>query len=638
MPRHSPCVRVCLLASVVSVAASAARLSAASVSNATSTVVVTATRLQRPMTNLTVSADIVTRDAIEERGAVSIDESLAQVGGVDYLSSGLPGSGTKLDLRGLTPDYQSKSVLVLLDGRRVNEAFQGNVEFSQLAADNVDHATVLRGPASYAYGSGAMAGVVDIVSRNGRNQEPFVETRAAAGNYETWQVRAAGGGQFDQVDTYAAVSHVQTDGYRPLPDDPKLDWQADDYFVNLGWSPSERDMFRLTTGYYTGEGTDRDGGRTVDRTYQTLTWDHAWNPDLDAVLTWRGYNTIEDSDYLLADLTRAYTLRSTGTELEQTLRPVSWLRLVAGGDVRQDNADITDVESFTHREYVGGLFAEADISLSEQLVLSLGARYDKHELYHGKLSPRAALLYRIVPGIEAYVSAANAFRTPGISDRYIATGYQGAWLQGNPDLKPMTLTAYELGLRQQIGEQAAWRVALFYNDIHDLFDFDVTADAPPPGYFVVMEPANTARAHTQGIEADGHVCIGGGFTVFANLSYTDGEYDEHATKPDAVGNQIANLAPVKIAAGIAWHNGRQTHSLTGRYVDEREVDVDNTAKLDSSTVVDWSSRYALNDHVALTLNIYNLFDEQYAWAYDRGLATGVPMPGIRFMAGIEARF
>ena len=141
-------------------------------------VVVTAGRLGLPLTNLPASAQTVARPDIEASGATSLDGALDRIVGAERESYGLPGAGVKFDLRGLAWDYQSKSALVLMDGRRVNEAFQGNVEFAQLPPGNVEQVTVIRGPGSCAYGSGALGGVVDVRMRSGLGIEPFAEVIA----------------------------------------------------------------------------------------------------------------------------------------------------------------------------------------------------------------------------------------------------------------------------------------------------------------------------------------------------------------------------------------------------------------------------------------------------------------------------
>lgn len=594
-------------------------------------VVVTAGRLDEAVTNLPAAVQTVNRQQIAASGATSVDDALGGIAGADHVSYGLPGAGVKFDLRGQTADYQSKSVLVLQDGRRVNEAFQGNVEFAQMPPDNVDRMTVIKGPGSYAYGSGAMSGVLDIRSRSGRDLEPFGEVSAAAGNYETYVGHAAGGGQFGPFDAYAAAGHIQTGGYRPVAGGRIVDWKADDFFGNFGWTPGPQDEIRFLTGVYTGDGLDREGPRTVERYYQTASWNHAWDPDHAESLSLRGYNTSEHSTYdvLSAGLRRNYHLRTTGADLQETLQPAESLRLVFGGDARQDAAEIVDFASFDRIEWMAGLFAEGDLDLTDRLMLSLGLRYDKHESFDGRLSPRAALLYRVLADAELYTSVSQAYRTPGISDRYIHTKFGPFEIVGNPRLNPTIVTAYEAGMRQRIGRTVSWSAAVFRDNIRDAFDF---VFQPPAS----LTSVNASRSYTQGVEAEGRVALHANVDLIAAASYTQGKVTEDID-PGIRGKQLANLAPFKAVAGLEFHTDRQSHRLTGRYEDARYADARNTRELDAHTVVDWTSRFSVTPRLQLTLSIWNLFDEAYR-VYDLTEANGIRAAGRRFLIGAEAQF
>jgi len=104
-----------------------------------------------------------------------------------------------------------------------------------------------------------------------------------------------------------------------------------------------------------------------------------------------------------------------------------------------------------------------------------------------------------------------------------------------------------------------------------------------------------------------------------------------------VGNRLANLTPVKTAAGISWHSDRQSHGLSGCYESGRFEDAQNTTKLGGYTLFNWTSRYAITQNFTLMLNIDNLFDHSYH-VYDLTEPNGIQAVGRRFMIGGEARF
>jgi len=490
-----------------------------------------------------------------------------------------------------------------------------------------------------------MSGLIDLEMKSGRNRTPFGETRAAGGNYGTFEGFLAGGGQFDALDAYALAGHVQTDGYRPYRRLPRLAWRAQDFFANLGWAPDENDAFRFLTGYYHGRGNDREGDRTVRRSYQTGSWDHAWDADRQNVLQLRAHTTREHSTYDIGPywpplslfpiplIARDYCLRTSGADVSETWRPREWASLLLGGDFRQERAGLRDSGgNATYTENVWGAFAEADLTPAERWLATFGLRLDKNESFDAELSPRAALLYRLGGGADLYASVGKAFRTPGFSDRYIDTT-SVRWLpnglvafpyRGNPDLDPSTVIAYELGVRQKIGDRLQWSGAVFYNDIDDAFDF----------FNGAIE--NAAESHTLGVELQGTCALGHGFEATADFSYTEGEIDRHLN-PALHGNTIANLAPVKAGTGLAWRNERQSHGISFRFEDERYADGANTAMLDRHWTVDWNSRFTVTDALAVTLSVGNVFNEDYR-VYDHISAAGYPAAGRRVMVGVEGKF
>ena len=654
-------------------------------------VMVTAARLTRTLPNVAGFVSIVERGSAETDAAFTMDQAAARFAGVDHQSHGLPGAVAKLDFRGLTQDFSSKSTLFIMDSRRMNDPFQGNVEVSHLNMRNVESMTLLRGPATYLYGSGAMGGLVELKMRNGLGKEPFGEASAAAGNFQTRTASAAAGGQFGETDLYAGAIWFKTGGYRPYKNVPKVDWENQDYFGNIGWRPSEWDELRVQGGLYTGSGFDREGDRDVDRWYVQSAWSHEWQTLRKQSTKLRVNYSQEDSryhiapkggalslnlasnpalnpffpyEYLSLDYTRKYLLHSVGGDVTHEAELNDSLSVAFGVDGRHDTARLDDYDTQKHPgENTFGVFGETDIKLLEELILTLGMRLDKTGDFDTEPSPRAALLWHPAKDTDLYASATKAYRTPGISDRHIDTlsiYYPGSPLaialpyKGNPDLKPTSLHAYETGFRQRVEgdseilKRAEFALALFYNDIRD--DFDFHRSVTPDGT-MQMQVENATRAHTYGAEAEFRAYFRHGFEFLGHVSRTHGCYkksdiETDAMNPDIKGNQLANLAPWKLGSGLQWHSGQavkpwkdfdMSHGLFARYTDARFTGSDNTAKLPAHTVFDWSSRLQVTKHFGLSLTVANLFNQDYN-VYDIISPKGYPAPGRMYMAGVDGKF
>lgn len=591
-------------------------------------IVVTATRTARAVETLPASVDVIDAFDVESAQAVGVDELLRFICGADVQGSGVPGAPIKLSLRGLTPGFQSKRVLVLVDGRRYNDPFQGNADFGLLPADGIERIEVLRGPGSALYGSNAMGGVINIITRRGA-RTPHTRLWAAGGTHNTVHVRAAHGQQAGPLDAFVSGSHMQTDGHLVNADGSARDWTAANVSGNIGYALSERSDLRLFLGAYAGQGTDENSERKVRKDFQSLRWD--WEGDGPAAPAWtvQLYRTADNQEY---DWTYPgeglYRLHSLGAGVQHSVRAAGRHRLTLGSEVREDRADVRDVTATIDKsETTGGIFAQDEISLSERWQATLGVRYDDTSAYRGEWSPRAALLYRWSGDTSLFASVNRAHRAPAFSDRYVRTEYGGALFVGNPDLVPETLTAGEVGWRRRWGRGASTELAGFCNRMDDTFDFMMDPDG-------VFRTRNITRSVTYGIEAQMRLRIGEGLDLVARGSFTDGEY-RAAADPNVEGNRPAYLAREKASVGVHYTGWRgMTHLLQVRYTGERYADAQNTDanRLGGHAVADWSARFPVTHTVALTLRIDNLTDETYREFVQ------FEQPGRTFLAGAEAVF
>jgi len=600
------------------------------------TVVVTATRTARGVRDIAGSVDVMPREQVEQEAAVNVDELFRRVGGVDLQGSGMPGAQIKLNMRGLTPGYQSKRVLVLMDGRRINEQYQGNAEFSLIPADGLDRVEVLRGPASALYGSGAMGGVIQLFSRRGRDMvgeedgDHATKVRVASGSHDTHHFQFSQGGVMGETDYFVSGSFVETDGYLQNRDGSDRDWQAWRLGGNLGWATGEDSELRAFAGIYHGRGQDDNSRRTAEKNYQQFDWTWGWDANRDAQLVLRAWrNADEDTYEWVYPGTGLYDQETLGAEAQQSL----WLGdrnlLVAGLEVREESVDIDEVAGrIDESTSVVAAYLQDEIIVCESVDLSAGVRYDNTGGYGEEWSPRAGAVWHPCDRLDVYGSVNIAHRAPGLSDRFVMQEYNGMLFVGNPDLDPETMTAYEVGTRIRPCDESEFSLAVFRNDMDDSFDF--TRD--PDGVFRIR---NVTESKTQGAEASFRARLCEHATLFGNWSYTEGVYEESAGDPRIVDRQLAYLAPNKGALGLDVKGlGPTSHTLLCRYVGERYGDATNTEdnRMDDYVVADWRGRYHATDNIDLTLNINNIFDTTYEEF------PGVEQPGTVVMAGIEGTF
>jgi outer membrane cobalamin receptor len=588
--------------------------------------VVTATRTELGIWDVPASVEVIDFDEVNAATAIQVDELFKTVNGVDLQGSGLPGSQIKLNLRGLTPGYQSKRVLVLIDGRRVNDAFQGNAEFALIPTDAIERIEVLRGPASALYGSNAMGGVINIVTRRG-GAVPTREVRVAGGDHGTWQARVNNGGQAGPTDWFVALSSVDTDGYTHNTDGTDRDWAARNLAGNVGCSLTPDSELRGFAGVTKAEGREENSDRDTDKDYEQLRYTAALDEAHDAILTAQVYRNAQRDEY---DWTYPgvgiYRMQTLGSDVQQTVKLGESQRVTAGMEARRDSADVDDVMSaIDEHSSVFGLFGQDEATLTDWLTLTLGLRNDHNSDYGDEWSPRAGLAAALDKQTEVFGSVNRAHRAPALSDRFVRTEYNGYLFEGNPDLQPETLTSYELGVRRRLGADVETELVGFYTDMRDSFDFILE----PEGVFLVQ---NVTQSRLQGAEATVRWAMTPWLRSYARYALTDGEYEEFAGDPTVNGNELAYLAADKVGVGVeATLSKRGTHGLHGRYVGDRYGDAQNTDlnELDEYVTLDWRSRVPVGKQVTLTLNVDNILDESYEDF------PGVEQPGRFVMAGME---
>ncbi len=533
-------------------------------------------------------------------------------------------------MRGLSPGLETKRVLVLVDGRRLSDAYQGHIDFSTLLLDGVERMEVLRGPASALYGSGAMGGVVRIESRRG-SETPVSVLGVAGGDYGTWRSSLQHGWRIGDLDYYLSSSASRTDGYLRTAEGQRQDWEQYNFSGNTGYRFGEHSELRLFFGMFSGRGPDDTSDRDVKKDFQMLTFQTDWDESREAELLLRAYRNGSRTEYdWFYRPTGIYRQDTLGSELQQSFWMSERQRLTCGGEARRDAVNISEAGNPVDKSStMTAVYIQNEMHLTDGLILTLGLRRDQSEDYKAALSPRIGLLYRVNESAEVYGSFNRAHRAPALSDRFVRVEFRGMQFIGNPDLDPETLTAYELGGRLRIGTRLRLSAAAFYNDLDDTFEFMYS---PADGSF---RNANVARAEIYGLELAATASLTERLSSFINITRTEGTNKEHPPQPEVEGNRMAYLARIKFNAGVQYAGPKAgVHRLTVGYTGSRYGDAQNTPgnRMDDYWVLNWSSRLAMNEHLGLTLSIDNLMDEEYREypTYDQ--------PGRTVMAGVEMRF
>jgi vitamin B12 transporter len=577
-------------------------------------VVVTATRMAEPLSKASASVAVVTAEEIAARGATRLDEVLQDVVGLHVVSSGPAGSLSSASIRG----SEASQVLVLIDGVRLNSPQNGQFDLNQLpvALNEIERVEVLRGAASALYGSNALGGVINIITRSPQ-ETPSTQVGWTEGERDTRIVSGSTSRQLGNFRYRLGAESQESDGYRKNSD-------YDQYTVNglFGYSPAEDVDIELSTYHldYKSSIPGSDSWPSPDAEQEdkrTVTSLKVAAPVGPVNLIARGIYEHHRNDYRdpggWSPINETHKIDTYGAEVHAE-KDYANQTFLLGGDYYRDELDSTNIGDEDQEH--GAVFGQYQTDLMPTLTLLLGLRYDIHSDFDNELSPRAALHADLTDSTRVRLSASKAFRAPTLNDLYWPADF---FSKGNPDLDPETAWEYELALDQTLGDAGRVSLAGFLRDAEDLISWQ-------PDEFFVYSPVNVNDARIWGVEVDGQFALCSFATIGGNYTYLhpkDRDRDEYLLgKPRHETHGYITLKPFE----------ETTLRFDGRYL---RYYPEATRKDKDYFVADLALTHAIMlGEVAIdaTVSVKNLFDKNYE------ANPGYPMPPRELFAGLTAYF
>jgi vitamin B12 transporter len=583
-------------------------LAAAAGSPALEPVVVTATRTESPAGEVLASVDLVWRDDLVRMPAADLGDALRFVPGVEVARLGGPGQQTSLFLRGT----ESNHVLVLVDGLRMNPGTIGTAAIQNVAPEFVERVEVVKGPRSTLYGSDAIGGVINIITRRGAGQGDSVQ--AGYGDYDTRSASFSAGIGDERAEASIAASWLESAGF-PIRsgDDTDRGYENTSFnaYARAGAGPID---LSLSAWYASGTSEYSDFFVTpVDQDFENtaLALTAAFAP----TEAWSSKFTVA---HAIDDLEQ----NQSADFLDTKRNTVDWQNDFAVADAHTVTAGVLWQDERADAESFGAPYA-ADTTTSQLYLqdqaefgshrLLLGAAYTDHETFGGHATWNAEYGYAFGTGSLVTVAAGTAFRAPDATDLY---GFGG-----NPDLEPEESQSFEASWRQAIGERQSFSLTAFRNDIDELIEFVVVNPDTFEG-----ENRNVAKARIEGIEAawqyDGERWVA---RAGATLQ------DPRDRTTDA---RLLRRARENYTAAIARRFG-DGHELAIDLLyagERRDFGFPAQTVLPAYWLANLSARVALSERFTLVARVENLFDEDYE------LASGFNTMGQSFFGALRYEF
>ncbi len=573
----------------------------------TGTVVVTGTKTEHEAADAPVKTAVVTREEIAAKHCRTIQDALDTVPGLKLgRDSGSWGDKGKVAVRGLA----AKHVLVLVDGHRIYGGHQDAVDINSYPVQMVERIEIVKGPGASLYGSEAMGGVINIITRN-PEEKPVLGASVEMGSRNTQRLSADAGIKHYGFGAYLNYSYHHSDGIEPSTDE----YTENQVQGTFSYDISERSPLRLKLLY--GEQSMDYEDRKQTRLGFNPSWE--WRPDDVSVLkAWASWFSYE---HTTEDKSTDYTHDVFETEINYSRLIGSRNNLTVGGQLekeeRKDRGKTYDADEETK-----SFFISDEIDL-HPVVLVAGIRLDSHDLWGDEYNPKLNALVHVTDKFKLRAGVGRAFRGPSLSELY------GNWrmgpyqVQANPDLKPETSVGYELGLDFIPSSRMSMGLTLFRNEVENLISSRIVKTGRPP-WNLYWE--NVDEAVTQGVELDFRMELLTNWTVAVGCAYWD-------TEDKKTGLELAQKPRYKANLETCYRlpDLGMALILSGEYIGSRYYDEENTEELDPYTVWDILLSKDFGKHVQAFVKLENIFGQDDVQdEYD--------LDGAGIMAGVTTSF
>ena len=597
-------------------------------------VVVTGTRNETDVRHLPLTVSIIDRQEIEQSMQPSVLPVLTQqVPGLFITSRGIMGYGVSngaaggISLRGLSGG--SGRMMVLIDGHPQYAGIFGHPISDAYQSFLAERVEVLRGPASVLYGSNAMGGVINIVTRQLYEEGVKTNVNLGYGSFNTLQSEVTNRIRKGRFTSLISGSYNRTDGHRS-----DMGFEQYGGYAKLGYRVTDNWNLRgdvnvthfnasypgpvsaplldgdqsITRGM-TSFAVENKYGKTSGAASFFYNWGNHWIND--------GYTpskgeTPQESRFLSFD-------NMMGLSLYQSTQFFPGNRITVGFDwfrygghawnkfVSGEKAGTTSDLVDKHEDELAG-YVDFRQDLGSWLTLDAGVRVDHHSRVGTEWIPQAGLSFHLPRTIELKASASKGFRYPILREMYM-------FPPQNPDLKPESMWSYELAWAQHLlDNRLSYGINLFYIDGKNLI-----VTLPNPNGTGMLNQ-NTGKIENCGVEGEVAYRIDPHWSVEANYSYLHME------------NPVVGAPEHKLYAGAQYTHKRWTVSTGVQYIDNLYTTVGDNAQTEEFVLWNLNASFRVNRWLDVWARGENLLAQRYE------INAGYPMPKATVMAGVNLNF
>ncbi len=596
-------------------------------------VVVSATKIEAPVEEVASSVTVITEKDINKKQARSIADALKDVPALDVVETG---GYISIFIRGANSEH----TLILIDGVEMNDpvsASRGYSYLSTITTDNIERIEVIRGPQSTLYGSDAIGGVINIITKKGEGK-PKIFVSTETGSRKTFKENAGVSGSSKSVYYSLTVSRTDSEGFsiRGGSDNPEKDGYENTTFSSrIGFTPTDNFDVELIFRYVRSiSDLDNSSGVLDDPNYilkyrqrffktqaSFITLGNVWEQTLGFSMSdhHRIYSNDRDTDHPVDLEKGSYNGEVAKVDWQHNLYLDDSNIITAGFEYEKESG-----KSNYYSESVLGPFSSTfdkrtatnrGFYLQEQFkykkfIATAGLRFDGHSKFGKKETYRFTSAYTFDTDTKIKGTFGTGFKAPSLFQLYSS--------YGNENLQPEKTKGLDIGVEQKLfNEKVSAGITYFYNSFKNLIDFDL----------ITSKYNNISGARTRGVEAFIAYAVTEELSTRLSHTYTD-------TLDKSTGGDLLRRPEHKITFDGVYKTKKTTADLGISYVGRRDDKDFSTYPYPGVTLMDYflvnvAAGHKITENIQLFGRIDNLFGELYEEA------KGYETPGFSAFAGIK---
>jgi len=582
-------------------------------------IVVTSSRTEEDRSGVARKIDVVTEKDIERTQAKDLTQVLSEFTSVNISDYGELGATKTIRMRGST----ASQVLVLVDGRPINNPRDGSAELSTIPLDNIEKVEVMHGPGSNLYGAGAMAGTVNIITKKPPKEKQETELYSSLGTFRTYTERFSHGARVSRLGYLITGEYQNSEGFRA-----NSEFDAKDTNTKFEYELDENNTLTLNSGLYRNvagspgsiTSSDIDDKQKNIKNYQDFNW--IFKPNDAVAVSMKAYQNYDKLEFIentagsifdIANNKDTHITKVRGCDLQLTKQLFENYLAISGfnyvGNFNNSTA------SAKHRYAVRAGYIENMLDVFDTLKLNFGARLDDYSNFGTETNPSASFLYSPGGNIKLHGSISRSFRAPTFNDLYWPD--QG-WANGNPNLKPEKGLTKEIAIQAEINKYLNSGLMYYRSDYDNLINWVDEAG--------VWKPKNVNSAAIGGIEFENELKITDNWGFGAGYTYL-------RAKDKDTNRYLIYQPKHKLDCSLRYKNLNDfTCELKGQFTDKRFHDADNAIKVKRFFILGFDISKKFKPGITCFASVDNFLNRKYQ------VIRNYPMPGFSLTSGLKLEF